>query len=179
MKGPLILVIAVVVVAALGLGLWTRSAVSVPKVVTTNALPAVPEPAPPSTQAEVILPEAAAPNLRPTPREIVGIGAVITRNAETGEHMINSVLPDSPAAAAGLAGKFIIRKIDDTIAEGMSLEECVNLVRGAVDTKVRLELFDVEANEVRTVELTRQKIQVQRKMPSTPLNPSPDFNPRP
>ena len=80
--------------------------------------------------------------------------------------MINSVVPGSPAAAAGLAGKFIIRKIDDTLAEGMSLQECVSLLRGVAGTKVRLELFDVEANETRTIELTRQKIQVRTPSPA-------------
>jgi len=94
-------------------------------------------------------------------REVVGIGAVIHRDANTGANMITGVVPNSPAAAAGLAGDFIIRKIDDTLTDGMSLQECVNLVRGPEGTKVRLELFDLDANETKIVELTRQKLQLQ------------------
>jgi len=131
--------------------------------VNTNAAPVIPPPTP----IEVAVPEEPAiPNVRPTPREIVGIGAVISKSGETGENMITGVVPNSPAAAAGLGGKFIIRKIDDTLAEGMSLRECVDALRGVEGTKVRLELFDVEAGEARTIELTRRKIQVQRPPPS-------------
>ncbi len=94
------------------------------------------------------------------PQDVVGIGAVIKKDANTGANMITGVVPNSPAAAAGLAGDFIIRKIDDTLTDGMSLQECVNLVRGPAGTKVRLELFDLDANETKTVELTRQKLQL-------------------
>lgn len=118
-----------------------------------------------NTPASAVPPPDTFPVTRRSQQDVVGIGAVIKRDDNTGENMITGVLPNSPAAAAGLAGNFIIRKIDDILAEGMSLQGCVNLVRGPAGTKVRLELFDVDANEVRTVELTRQKLQLQTATP--------------
>jgi carboxyl-terminal processing protease len=70
------------------------------------------------------------------------------------------VVPNSPAAAAGLAGNFIIRKIEDAAVEGMGIQECVNLLRGPAGSMVRLELFDPDANETRSVVLTRQRFSV-------------------
>lgn len=90
--------------------------------------------------------------------EIVGIGAVLGMDKRVA--VIRGTVPDSPAAEAGLAGNFLIRKIDDVVIEGMNLQECVELIRGPAGSKVRLELFDVDANEGRTVELTRRKIQL-------------------
>ena len=160
MKGPLILLIAVLLCAALVGLFWIGSrSVSVSITVATNAPAAAPSS---TTQALIAPPEVPSPRGRPLPSEIVGIGAIVTSDANPGALMIRDTVPNSPAAAAGLSGHFIIRKIDDTPAEGMSIAECVKLLRGVAGTKVRLELFDVDANEVRTVELTRQKIQVQR-----------------
>src|SRR5687767_12958334 len=140
MKAPLILVVGVLFCAVIaGLFWWGSQSVSV--TVTTNALPSAPAPPPPSTQAQALF--AIPPGIRQPTDEVFGIGAVIKRDDNTGENMITGVVPNSPAAAAGLAGDFIIRKIDDTLADGMSLQECVNLVRGPAGTKVRLELFDV------------------------------------
>ena len=74
--------------------------------------------------------------------------------------MIMGAVPGSPAAAAGLSGKFIVRSIDGQSVEGLGLQDCVNLLRGPVDTKVRLEVMEVDATESRTVELTRRQIQI-------------------
>jgi hypothetical protein len=116
-----------------------------------------------SSQAQV---ESAAladsPPVPPTPpqEEIVGIGAIMRSDRDTGAILIVGVAPGSPAAAAGLAGNFIIRKIDDLAAEGLGLQDCVQRIRGPAGTIVRLELFDIDANETRTVTLTRQRIKL-------------------
>jgi len=93
-------------------------------------------------------------------REVVGIGAVIVTDSRTGALMIKGTVPNSPAAAAGLSGNFLIRKIDDVATDGMKLADGVGLIRGPAGSKVRLELFDLDANEAKTVELTRQKLQL-------------------
>jgi len=116
--------------------------------------PAAQTNAPPPTQPLALT------RREPTREEIVGIGAVLRKDPATDELLIVKALPGSPAATAGLDGEFIIRKIDDTLADGLPLRQCVDLLRGAVDTKVRLEVFDPAANETRAVELTRRKIEV-------------------
>jgi hypothetical protein len=92
--------------------------------------------------------------------QIFGIGAILKTDKDSGTLMINGVVPNSPAAEAGLAGNFLIRKIDAIVTDGMKLQECVELIRGPAGSTVRLELFDLDANESRTVELTRRKIQL-------------------
>jgi len=92
--------------------------------------------------------------------EIVGIGAMLKVQPDSGAIMISGVVPNSPAAAAGLAGEFLIRKIDDVSTEGMKLRECVERLRGTAGTKVRLEVINTEANEPMVVELTRQKLEI-------------------
>ena len=149
------MLVLILLVAAAAAALWFLRPFSITMQIE-QAGPAAPIPA---TNPVIVLDEV-APNMPPPPQEIVGIGAVIKRNADTGENMITGVVPNSPAAEAGLEGNFIIRKIDDAIVAGMKLPECVDLIRGPVGSKVRLELFDVDANEARTVELTRRKIQL-------------------
>ena len=103
----------------------------------------------------------APPDSSPPPQdEIVGIGAILRQDRDRGATMIVGVAPGSPAAAAGLAGNFVILKIDDIAAEGIGLQECVKRTRGPAGTTVRLELFDTEANETRTLTLTRQRIKL-------------------
>lgn len=91
--------------------------------------------------------------------EVAGIGAILRTN-NAGALMIVGTVSNSPSAAAGLAGNFLVRKIDDVATEGMKLSEGANLIRGSAGSKLRLELFDLDANEARTVELTRQKLQL-------------------
>jgi C-terminal processing protease CtpA/Prc len=93
-------------------------------------------------------------------REIVGIGAALKWDQESGAPQIANVLPNSPALQAGLSAGLIIHKIDAIATKGMRLEDCVSLIRGPVGTKVRLELIDPEQNETNTVELTRQRLQI-------------------
>jgi C-terminal processing protease CtpA/Prc len=96
--------------------------------------------------------------------ELVGIGAILKKDSQTGDLLILGSVPGSPAAEAGLAGHFIIREVNGTGVEGVSLQECVQLLRGASGTRVHLTLFDPELNQERKVELTRRTIQV-RDMP--------------
>jgi len=95
----------------------------------------------------------------PTPREeVVGVGMML--RMENGELQVAGLVPNSPATEAGLAGRIFIRKIDDAATSGMKLQDCVQRLRGPAGSKVRLEVFDADANETRTVELTRRKLQL-------------------
>jgi hypothetical protein len=115
--------------------------------------PAVVSPAPVRPVAPAIVPPAQERE------EIVGIGVIL--RVVNGSVRIQGVVANSPAAEAGLDGHFVIRKIDDALADGMPLKDCVDLLRGPAGSRVRLEVFDQDANETRVVELMRRKLQVQ------------------
>jgi D-alanyl-D-alanine-carboxypeptidase/D-alanyl-D-alanine-endopeptidase len=90
-------------------------------------------------------------------REMFGIGIQMDLSEQTGALEITKVLPESPAAKAGLSTGLVIQKIDGVQASGKSMEEYLTLLRGPAGTKVRLELVSPGRNETNTVELTRQK----------------------
>jgi carboxyl-terminal processing protease len=84
----------------------------------------------------------------------IGIQAAVRHNALTVIH----VIPDSPASMAGLSEGLIIQKIDGAETAGKSLKESVELMRGKVGTKVRLELVDRTHSKTNNVVLTRAEV---------------------
>lgn len=95
-------------------------------------------------------------NLRPI-LEVVGIGTALKMDDDTKTLRILNIIPNSPAAKAGVASGLIVEKIDDTLTMGLSLTDCVKLLTGPAGSKVRLGLVDPKGNETKTVVLTRQK----------------------
>jgi D-alanyl-D-alanine-carboxypeptidase/D-alanyl-D-alanine-endopeptidase len=89
--------------------------------------------------------------------EMVGIGTALKFDDATKTIRILNIVPNSPAAQAGVASGLIVQKIDDTQTVGLSLNECVKLLTGPAGSKVRLALVDPKNSEPKTVELTRQK----------------------
>ena len=87
---------------------------------------------------------------------VTGVGMVVSVVGQSIK--IIHVLPQTPASKAGLVPGLVIREIDGTPTDGKLLKECVDMVRGAVGTKVRLELVDIENGRTNTVELTRERI---------------------
>ena len=69
------------------------------------------------------------------------------------------VLPDTPAAEAGLSGGNVVQKIDGIPTDGKPPQQCVDLVRGPAGSQVKLELVDPTRNQTNTVELTRGMVQ--------------------
>jgi len=90
-------------------------------------------------------------------RQLVGIGAALDIDKTSQSLRILKVLENSPALEARLAAGQLIQKVDDVSTIGKSLEECVKLIRGPVGTKVRLEIHDPASDDIRSVELTRNK----------------------
>jgi S1-C subfamily serine protease len=90
-------------------------------------------------------------------REMIGVGVALEFNKSGNELRITQVLADSPAAKAGLVKGELILKVGDVVTAGKTMEECLELIRGPAGTTVRLDLMDAENNELRTVEVTRQK----------------------
>jgi D-alanyl-D-alanine-carboxypeptidase/D-alanyl-D-alanine-endopeptidase len=89
--------------------------------------------------------------------EVVGIGTSIAVDRDTKMIRISNIIPNSPAARAGIASGLLIQKIDDTQTTGLSLAECMKLLTGPAGSKVRLALVNQKGSDSKTVELMRQK----------------------
>lgn len=96
----------------------------------------------------------------PAVEEIVGIGAMLRADNDTGLLEVMNTIPGSPAERAGLKAGMLIQKVNDTSLEGRPLAECISMIRGPVGSKVRLEVRDPERNAVLPMELIRERIQV-------------------
>jgi C-terminal processing protease CtpA/Prc len=92
------------------------------------------------------------------PPSITGIGVMVTVRNHSLEVM--DVRPNTPAAKAGLVRGLIIQRIGDTTTDGKPLKECVGMMRGAVGSKIQLELIDPAKSTTNIVEFTREAIPV-------------------
>ena len=99
----------------------------------------------------------------------VGIGLVLRSIAPSQTIRIEGVLPNSPAAVAGLMQGEIIEKIDGTSTAGMDIKQCVEMIRGPVATTVTLEVVDPKDGTTHVVTLTRETIAI----PAAPPKPAP------
>jgi carboxyl-terminal processing protease len=89
---------------------------------------------------------------------ITGIGVLLGVRNHALEIM--SVLPDTPAAKAGLHPGLIILQIDGTNIIGTPLAECAAMTRGPIGSKVQLAVIDTAKSETNIVEFTREKFSV-------------------
>ena len=92
----------------------------------------------------------------PAQERVTGVGLAL--GVEDHAITIRKVLPHTPASKAGLVPGLVVRKIDGTTTDGKLLKECVDMLRGEVGTKVKLELVDPANSKTNTVELTRERI---------------------
>jgi C-terminal processing protease CtpA/Prc len=107
----------------------------------------------------------------PPPAEVVGVGIALRINTRTHELLVQDIVPNTPAAEAGITNGLIINKVDDEQMIGKPLAECANLIRGAAGSTVRLELVTSDHSQTNVVELTRRKITL-KALPSVPQEPS-------
>ncbi|WP_419419627.1 S41 family peptidase [Legionella sp. D16C41] len=88
-----------------------------------------------------------------------GIGIEITQ--EEGLLKVVTPLVDTPAYKVGIkAGDYIV-KLGSKTAQGLSLTEAVNIMRGEEGTKIELIILRKGVNKPLTFVVTRQKIQIQ------------------
>ncbi len=95
--------------------------------------------------------------------EPFGIGAQLAVDKATQMLLLERVIPNSPAARAGLADGLLIQKIGDVPTANKTSTECANLIRGKAGTTVTLEVIDAQRHMTNTVELTRQKFVITPK----------------
>lgn len=89
--------------------------------------------------------------------EHVGLGIALDIDKQTRTLRITAVLPDTPAARAGLKAGQILQRIDGTPTAGKSVADCLALTRGPAGAKIQLELVTPDGTQTNTVELTREK----------------------
>jgi carboxyl-terminal processing protease len=73
-----------------------------------------------------------------TSGELTGVGIQLAADEKTKKLTVIAPIEDSPAFSAGILSKDIISKIDGKTTEGMDVNQAVQLIRGPVNTKVRL-----------------------------------------
>ncbi|MCS7168158.1 MAG: S41 family peptidase [Gemmatales bacterium] len=88
-----------------------------------------------------------------------GIGIQLGTHPLTGELMVQSPMPDSPALRAGLRSGDIILEVDGEKIR--NIEDAVRRIKGLPKTKVRLTLRPWGASEPRMVELERGDIPIE------------------
>jgi hypothetical protein len=83
---------------------------------------------------------------------------MLREDNNTGGIEITSVTRDGPAARAGLRKGLFIHSVDDVPMQGRGLPDVVEMLRGKVGTKVKLDVFDPNKNASQVVELMREEL---------------------
>jgi carboxyl-terminal processing protease len=93
-----------------------------------------------------------------TSGEFGGLGIEVTM--EDGLVKVVAPIDDTPAAKAGLLSGDLIAKIDGEAVQGLTLEQAVNKMKGAVDTKTNLTILRKGKDAPFDVAITREVIRV-------------------
>jgi carboxyl-terminal processing protease len=93
-----------------------------------------------------------------TSGEFGGLGIEVTM--EDGLVKVVAPIDDTPAAKAGIMSGDLITQIDDEAVQGLSLEQAVNKMKGAVNTKTRLKIMRKGKDTLIDVTLMREIIRV-------------------
>jgi carboxyl-terminal processing protease len=93
-----------------------------------------------------------------TKGEFGGLGIEVTM--EDGLIKVISPIADTPAARAGILSGDIITQIDGEAVQGLTLNQAVDKMRGAVKTSVKLTILRKDRKDPLELKLTREIIQV-------------------
>jgi carboxyl-terminal processing protease len=93
-----------------------------------------------------------------TKGEFGGLGIEVTM--EDGLIKVISPIADTPASRAGILSGDIITQIDGDAVQGLTLNQAVDKMRGAVKTSVRLTIVRNDRKDPLELKLTREIIQV-------------------
>ncbi len=105
-----------------------------------------------------------------TSGELTGVGIQIAKDEETDRLIVIAPIEDTPAFAAGIIAKDIIKEIDGTDTKGMDVNEAVKLIRGKPGSKVTLTID--RAGVDKDYEIVRARIQihpVRARISNTPI----------
>ncbi|HZW03151.1 MAG TPA: S41 family peptidase, partial [Anaerolineaceae bacterium] len=104
-------------------------------------------------------PEMVAAHTQSLQGEFEGIGALVEER--DGFPVIVAPFDDSPAMRAGLKPGDIILEVDGQPTAERPLTEVIDSILGPAGTQVTLTIQDPENDEVREVEITRERIEIQ------------------
>jgi len=93
-----------------------------------------------------------------TSGEFGGLGIEVTM--EDGLVKVVAPIDDTPAAKAGILSGDLIAKIDGDAVQGLTLEQAVNKMKGAVNTKTKLTIIRKGKDAPFDVAITREVIRV-------------------
>src|SRR5271157_1681140 len=94
-----------------------------------------------------------------TKGEFGGLGIEVTQ--EDGLIKVVTPIDDTPAAKAGILSGDVITAIDDTPTQGLTLDQAVEKMRGAINSPVKLKIVRGPKKEVKDFTLVRDLIKVQ------------------
>ena len=89
---------------------------------------------------------------------IGGLGIEVTQ--EEGFVKVVAPIDDTPASRAGIMAGDLISAIDDESVQGLTLNQAVDKMRGAVNTQVKLTILRGSAREGQEIAITRAVIQI-------------------
>jgi carboxyl-terminal processing protease len=92
--------------------------------------------------------------------EYEGIGATVRTSEQYGGLELVTILPGSPAEAAGLRGGDVIVEVEGEDVTGLSQSEIISRVRGPAETLVRLGIRRPNVAGILTFDVMRQRISV-------------------
>ena len=90
--------------------------------------------------------------------EFGGLGIEVTQ--EDGAIKVVSPIDDTPAAKAGIMANDVIIAIDGESVQGMTLNQAVDKMRGAINTPVTLKIVRGAKKEAQDVKIVRDKIRI-------------------
>ena len=90
--------------------------------------------------------------------EFGGLGIEVTM--EDGQLKVVTPIDDTPAAKAGVMSGDILAAIDDGPVQGLSLNQAVEKMRGAVNTPVRLKIVRKGVSDPLEIKITRDVIRI-------------------
>ena len=91
--------------------------------------------------------------------EFGGLGIEVTQ--EEGVIKVVSPIDDTPAAKAGIMANDVIVAIDGETTQGLTLNQAVDKMRGAVNTPVTLKIVRGAKKEPQDIKIVRDKIRIQ------------------
>jgi carboxyl-terminal processing protease len=94
-----------------------------------------------------------------TKGEFGGLGIEVTQ--EDGLIKVVTPIDDTPAAKAGILSGDVITAIDDTQTQGLTLDQAVEKMRGAINSSVKLKVVRGPKKEVKDFTIMRDLIRVQ------------------